>query len=259
MAGYKPLQHIAVSSIDNTFLQNPLPSPQLLKGKIEARKWREVRALIKYFGVDTQKVKPTIEMLLKQDIQGSDNMRKTIREHTCAKCKKSKHYVEKLRACERCEKVKYCDIKSQKGDWLSSHRNECSPVVLKKEVFDKRNENEATSLINAAKYGHIDSVRRLLKNKDGFTALMLAVLKGHIDIVKLLLANDADTNLENNKGLTALMLAVAKTKDIERVNSLLQKKGVNPNLQDNEIYRDGCIAVIRRVVSLSCRAAEAVK
>jgi len=73
-------------------------------------------------------------------------------------------------------------------------------------------------LYNAAKYGDLPEVKRLLvegakvnaSDKDGVTALILASLMGHREIVKELLAKGAEVNARNNSGGSALIAASIK-------------------------------------------------
>ncbi len=78
-----------------------------------------------------------------------------------------------------------------------------------------------SALMLAAKKGHLDMVKLLLKhnananlsNTSGKTALMFAVKYGHLDIVKFLIENGADTDLKNKAGHTAKDIALQHKRD----------------------------------------------
>ena len=79
-------------------------------------------------------------------------------------------------------------------------------------------QSQSTPLIEAARGGHEEVIRVLLKAgaevnkmvKHGMSPLHLAVSFGHIEIVKLLLESGADPNEESSGRVTSLQLAALK-------------------------------------------------
>jgi len=73
-----------------------------------------------------------------------------------------------------------------------------------------------TTIVEAAKNGHIDIVKTLIekgldintKDDYGYTSLSYAALKGHAEVVDLLIEYGADINARNHWGGTALVQAV---------------------------------------------------
>ena len=94
----------------------------------------------------------------------------------------------------------------------------------------------AVEFVNAARYGHIDEVRRGLaqglvdiQNKNGSTAMMMAAYTGKIDIVELLISEGGNLDIQNEYGDTAMMWA-AKNGNIDIVELLISKGG-NPSIR----------------------------
>ena len=83
-------------------------------------------------------------------------------------------------------------------------------------------------LLNAAKYGHNETVQFLITlnvnidfiNEQGRTALMLASECGHEPVVQTLISGGANVNAQDNEEQTALMIAT-KNNSFEIVSSLL--------------------------------------
>ena len=111
-----------------------------------------------------------------------------------------------------------------------------------------------TALLFAAREGHLDCLRELLRAKaninnadpDGTTALVLALMNGHWDAAKLLIDAGADVNQWDLYGQSPLYMAVdmktlpagarVELPGLDRSNGtdlieLLLAKGANPNLQ----------------------------
>ena len=92
-----------------------------------------------------------------------------------------------------------------------------NPVVdVNVEITLRWNGHYSTPLIEAARGGHEEVIRVLLKAravvnktaKQGISPLHLAAKFGHIDVVKLLLESGADPDKASNSGMTALQLAL---------------------------------------------------
>jgi hypothetical protein len=94
-----------------------------------------------------------------------------------------------------------------------------------------------TVLMYAAKDGHADIVRDLLKSgarrdakdNDGDTPLMYAAIDGRVEVIRALLEAGADVNAQNNKGDTPLMAAALRGRT-EVVRALLAG-GADASLQ----------------------------
>lgn len=114
--------------------------------------------------------------------------------------------------------------------------------------------NQEVALIEAARYGHVDIVDRLLeqnanieiKNIYNQTALMWAVKEGHNDIAERLLDNGANPTIKNDNGETALLWA-AEAANIAGIK-LLVAKGVN-------IVKDGKIFIADMMGDNFCSSA----
>ncbi len=105
-----------------------------------------------------------------------------------------------------------------------------------------QNSQNASDLINAAKEGHVQKVKELLKrgfdvnaeDNDGVTALFMASQNGHIEVAKALLDKGADVDAQLNNGTTALILA-SQEGHSKVVNTLLDKGAdVNAKGDDGE-------------------------
>ena len=92
-----------------------------------------------------------------------------------------------------------------------------NPVVdVNVEITLRWNGHYSTPLIEAARGGHEEVIRVLLKAgavvnktaKQGISPLHLAAKFGHIDVVNLLLESGADPDKASNSGMTALQLAL---------------------------------------------------
>ena len=96
-----------------------------------------------------------------------------------------------------------------------------------------------TPLMWAAKKGHKAAVECLLASKakvnersNGFTPLLCAAQQSNGEIVQILLKNGANIDAKNNEGQTALMIAAAQGHK-EIVKTFLAH-GIHPNEQDDE-------------------------
>ena len=128
-------------------------------------------------------------------------------------------------------KVSWCIIENDHD----FERNEgCVTVFLK--WTDFKADRDWTPLHLAAKYGHLDICKLLMKyiedknppNIVYVTPLHMAVLKGHLAVCELIIENAIDKNPEDYSGTTPLHLAVFN-QNIEIVNLFTSKiEGVNP-------------------------------
>ena len=83
--------------------------------------------------------------------------------------------------------------------------------------------NSGEELIDAARYGDLETVKLLIENgadidakdKDGYTVLMYASNNGNLEIIKYLVENGADINIKDKNGDTALNYA--RTEGIKEV------------------------------------------
>ena len=98
-------------------------------------------------------------------------------------------------------------------------------------------ENKQKCLINAARYGSIDDVKKYLndgtvdvngKNIYGQTALHLACYEGHCDIVDLLLDHGADIEVRSSRDSTPLMMA-SRNDRAASITKLLLHRGCAMN------------------------------
>lgn len=103
--------------------------------------------------------------------------------------------------------------------------------------IDQVDHSGDTALILAAKHGHINSVKTLLKQqanvnlsndqKDDYTALLWAVQHGHIEIAQMLLHHGADVSAVTKTGQTALHFAASKGRT--EIVKVLLSYGAKPN------------------------------
>lgn len=115
-----------------------------------------------------------------------------------------------------------------------SHVEVCR--LLLQEGADVNASNGATALIEAATHGYLEVVQALLTEgadvnfagNRGWASLMYAAAKGHVDVCQVLLDDSADLNARTDSGCTALMLAVT-SKQLE-TTQLLVKAGADVNL-----------------------------
>lgn len=99
--------------------------------------------------------------------------------------------------------------------------------------MDIKNQKKPPSLIDAARNGHVDTLRSILSNgmtvnerdKEGKTALSHAAFNGRLEAVKLLLENHTLPDLKDNFGITPLYLA--RQKKNPKIVGLLKKFGAN--------------------------------
>lgn len=105
-------------------------------------------------------------------------------------------------------------------------------------------DNEHHTLLHlAAKYGHLEIVKYLIKSGSNINAknrklerpLHLAILYGHHDTVIFLIKNNANVNAKEQEGGTPLAWA-AYTGQLEMVNTILSSKEVDINSSDNFGY-----------------------
>ena len=90
------------------------------------------------------------------------------------------------------------------------------------------------SLIEAAKRGDLDEVKRLIENgadvnikdNDGDTPLHYAASGGHLDVVKFLVENGADVNAKDKYGRTPLDVAKPKVRWV--LEDLIKRVGESP-------------------------------
>lgn len=93
------------------------------------------------------------------------------------------------------------------------------------------------SLIQSAKRGSSDKVKKLIKNgsninvkdNEGRTPLMYATLNSFLMVAQILIKNGADSNLQDKDGRTALMMS-----GTERIKNLLLENGADVNITDNK-------------------------
>ena len=102
--------------------------------------------------------------------------------------------------------------------------------------------NINTDLVDAAVYGQLDEVRRLLDQGadinyfwtiHDINALMMATGEQNEDVVRLLLERGADTNIQNSDGDTALIFASMDDNNTEMIELLLSY-GANIHMQNNQ-------------------------
>jgi ankyrin repeat protein len=115
---------------------------------------------------------------------------------------------------------------------LSSFENSC---------WDQQNDDGSPALNLAARWGHLEVVKLLLKKegvevntKDNYyqTPLSYAVENRHLEVVKLLLEKEGvEVNPEDIHGQTPLSYAV-ENGQVEVVKLLLEKEGVEVNSKD---------------------------
>ncbi|KAF7267204.1 hypothetical protein GWI33_019537 [Rhynchophorus ferrugineus] len=104
------------------------------------------------------------------------------------------------------------------------------------------NANGLNALHLAAKDGHVDIAKELLKRgaivdaatKKGNTALHIASLAGQEEVVKLLVQHDASLNVQSQNGFTPLYMAAQENHDV--VVKYLLSKGANQTLATEVIY-----------------------
>ncbi|CEF61893.1 Ankyrin repeat and KAP P-loop domain and Ankyrin repeat-containing domain-containing protein [Strongyloides ratti] len=102
-----------------------------------------------------------------------------------------------------------------------------------------KNSNGETLLIVAARFGHIDIVKKLVEDSDvdetdneGWSALLNAAQNGFTEICDILIQNGASVDLSDLMGWTPLMWAVYNNHP-DTVNLLLENKA-HPNTVDEE-------------------------
>lgn len=106
-------------------------------------------------------------------------------------------------------------------------------AVLPRAEINARNEHGMTSLMRAARHGHVRMVRILLERGadpnvargDNFTALSLAAFFGHTEIVEVLLNHGARTDVATRFGTSPHMWA--KARSFGDVVRCIEKKGVD--------------------------------
>ncbi|KAJ4172892.1 hypothetical protein NW754_003097 [Fusarium falciforme] len=120
-----------------------------------------------------------------------------------------------------------------------------STSLSREEVVDPepKDDDDRSSLIWAATFGHIARVKQLVESgadlemadADGATALSVAAEKGHEDVVKLLVEEGADLESEDNAHNTPLALAVSEGH--LSVVKLLLEEGAEVEVEDMDGYR----------------------
>ena len=122
--------------------------------------------------------------------------------------------------------------------------------------------NGGTALIHAARGGHLDVLRLLLKKSVNLneveltkrrTALMEASVRGHRESVLFLLDQGAEMNLKDFKGQTALGLAVSRrhleiSKDLLFRGASIQEKDRNANNLLHHAAGNGDIPMIEMLL-----------
>jgi ankyrin repeat protein len=122
--------------------------------------------------------------------------------------------------------------------------------------------NGGTALIHAARGGHLDVLRLLLKKSVNLneaeltkrrTALMEASVRGHRESVLFLLDQGAEMNLKDFKGQTALGLAVSRghleiSKDLLLRGASIQEKDRNANNLLHHAAGNGDIPMIEMLL-----------
>lgn len=101
--------------------------------------------------------------------------------------------------------------------------------------IDARNSYGWTALTHAARLGHTDIMRLLIKNgadvnavdDTSWSPLLRTAMKGHADAAQLLLEHGADITHKDNNGWTALHWAAQS--DSSRIMKMLIEKGADLN------------------------------
>ncbi|XP_076264402.1 uncharacterized protein LOC143198798 isoform X3 [Rhynchophorus ferrugineus] len=111
------------------------------------------------------------------------------------------------------------------------------------------NANGLNALHLAAKDGHVDIAKELLKRgaivdaatKKGNTALHIASLAGQEEVVKLLVQHDASLNVQSQNGFTPLYMAAQENHDV--VVKYLLSKGANQTLATEDGFTPLAVAM----------------
>lgn len=103
---------------------------------------------------------------------------------------------------------------AKSGNWKKVKRGRFEPNA----GMSARNKEQRTKLRSAAKYGDLESGKRLLAegvdvdetSENGMTVLQLAALNGHNEVMKRLIEAEANMSAEDDSSRTPLMRAAAE-------------------------------------------------
>jgi len=151
-----------------------------------------------------------------------------------------------------------------KEDFLTACRTGNLPttVALPIDVNAVEKEDGNTGLMIAAREGHLEIVKHLMKeypdidvninNKFGYNALMFAAQNGHLDIISLLLENDkVDIEMTNKAGRKAEHCAKKKVKESVQAminQTRIRRKGGLANIANTSPFDGSPIGHKRKIL-----------